>query len=135
MLNQILSAFYPILYAILTAIFAFVGNALIKVIPHVIDFVVAHVGLTNYLKTRTIAFDIWNIVEEHFRVNELISDTVQSKITMFDSLIKQKIPGITEEEIYSVRQAIAGELNKDKPLVIKAVEAPTITEVKVEPTA
>ena len=46
-----------------------------------------------------------------------------TKIIMFEDLIKQKVPGITDAEIESIRQAIAGEFNKDKPLAIKAIKA------------
>lgn len=47
--------------------------------------------------------DIWNVIEEHFRLNEIIGDTVQAKIVMFTSLIKQKIPGITDANIELLR--------------------------------
>ncbi|MGH4122269.1 MAG: hypothetical protein ACREV6_05005, partial [Clostridium sp.] len=73
---------------------------------------------------KLVAMDIWNIVEEHFRLNEIIGDTVQAKITLFETLIKQKVPGITDLQIENFRQAIAGEVNKDKSLIIKAIEQP-----------
>ncbi|MFL0245539.1 hypothetical protein [Candidatus Clostridium stratigraminis] len=110
---QILS---PALNAILIAILGIIGREVVKVVPKVIDLIVAKIGLTNYQKTKAIAWDVWNVVEEHFRINEIIGDTIQAKVTMFQSLIKQKIPGITDADIDAFRQAVAGEFNKDKAL-------------------
>jgi len=132
MSNENIQLLTPIINIVLTAILALISKEIVKVVPKVIEFIVAKIGLTNYQKTKAIAWDIWNIVEEHFRINEVITDTVQAKVTMFQSLIKQKIPGITDVEIETVRQAIAGEFNKDKPAIVQAIEQP-IEEVKVTP--
>ena len=131
-MNEFLTIFYPILWAFLVGFLAYVGKEVVKLVPKVIDFVVAKIGLVNYQKTKSIAWDIWNLIEEHFRINQLIGDTVEAKITMFETLIKQKVPGITDANIELFRQAVAGEVNKDKPLIIKAIEDP-ISEVKVTP--
>lgn len=37
---------------------------------------------------------------------------------MFETLIKDKVPGIPAYEIQTIRQSIAGEFNIDKPLII-----------------
>lgn len=115
---------YPILLAILTGLLGYLGKEVVKLVPKLVDFVVLKISLTNYTKSKLLALDVWNVVEEHFRVNEIIGDTVQAKIILFETLIKQKVPGITEKEIETFRQAIAGEFNKNKPLVIKAIEDP-----------
>jgi len=123
-MQDFLSILYPVLLTILTGFLGYIGKEVVKLAPKLIDFVVAKIGLTNYTKSRLVALDVWNIVEEDFRLNELIGDTVQAKQIMFKTLIKQKIPGITDANIELFRQAIAGEFNKDKPLVIKAIENP-----------
>jgi hypothetical protein len=125
MSNQTIQLITPILNVIIVAILGYLGKEVVKVLPKVIEFIVAKIGLTNYQKTKAIAWDVWNVVEEHFRINEIIDDTVQTKVTMFQTLIKQKIPGITDAEIETVRQAIAGEFNKDKPAVVQAIGQPT----------
>ncbi|MCB2310632.1 hypothetical protein LGL55_05785 [Clostridium tagluense] len=126
---------YPILLTILTGFLGYLGKEVVKLAPQLVDFVVAKIGLTNYQKSKLIAMDIWNVTEEHFRLNKIIGDTVQAKVTMFTSLIKQKIPGITDAQIENLRQAVAGEFNRNKPLVIKAIEeaAPIVNVVAVTP--
>lgn len=113
-MQDFLSIFYPILLTFLTGFLAYVSKEVVKITPKLIDFVVAKVGLTKYQKSKLVAMDIWNVVEEHFRVNQIISDTVQAKITMFKTLIKQNIPSITDADIELFRQGIAGEFNKNK---------------------
>jgi hypothetical protein len=132
MSNELLQLLTPALNTILVAILGIIGREIVKVVPNIISLLVAKIGLTNYQKTKAISWDIWNVVEEHFRINEVIGDTIQAKVTMFQSLIKQKIPGITDAEIETVRQAIAGEFNKDKPAVVQAVENP-VQEVQITP--
>ncbi|MCB2297817.1 hypothetical protein [Clostridium tagluense] len=117
---------YPILLTILTGFLGYLSKEVVKLVPQIVDFVVAKIGLTNYQKSKLVAVDVWNVIEEHFRLSEIIGDTVQAKIKMFTSLVRLKIPGITDEQIENLRQAVAGEFNKNKPLIIKAFEEPTV---------
>lgn len=117
-MQDFLQIFYPILLTFFTGFLAYIGKEVVKLTPKLIDFVVAKIGLTNYQKTKAIAWDIWNLIEEHFRISQIVGDTVNAKITMFETLIKQKVPGITDSEIETVRQSIAGEVNKDKSIII-----------------
>lgn len=126
-MNDFLSIFYPILFTFLTGFLAYAGKEVLKFTPKIIEYLVAKIGLTNYQKTKAIAWDIWNVIEEHFRLSQIVGDKVQVKIAMFETLIKQKVPGITNDEIETIRQSIAGEFNKDKPLVIKAIEKASTT--------
>ncbi|MBU3160666.1 hypothetical protein KPL37_13015 [Clostridium frigoris] len=121
-MNDFLSIFYPILFTFLTGFLAYVGKEVLKFAPKVAEYWVAKIGLTNYQETKAIAWDIWNVVEEHCRLSQVVGDKVQVKVTMFETLIKQKVPGITNAEIEIIRQSIAGEFNKNKPLIINATE-------------
>lgn len=128
-MQDFLTILYPVLLTILTGFLGYIGKEVVKLAPKLIDFIVLKIGLTNYTKSKLVALDIWNIVEEHFRLSEFIGDTVQFKITLFETLIKQKIPSITDIEIETLRQAIAGEVNKDKPIMLTALANPiTIAE-------
>ncbi|MBZ9635569.1 hypothetical protein [Clostridium sp. FP1] len=117
---------YPILLTILTGFLGYLGKEVVKLVPKLVDFIVAKIGITNYTKSKLVALDVWNIVEEHFRLNEIIGNTVQAKIKMFTALVRLKIPGITDEQIENLRQSVAGEFNKNKPLIVKAIEDPVI---------
>jgi len=119
--NQILSIIYPILLSLLTALLAWTGKCIVKVTPRLVDLVVLKIGKANYEKLLATGWECWHIVEENGRIAALI----ESKVKDFESLMKRKNPGITDEQINDIRQAIAGEFNKDKPAIVKTVEAPT----------
>jgi hypothetical protein len=120
----------PILNFVLVGVLGYIGKQIAKVVPVVIEFIISKVGLTNYQKCKSVAWDIFNEVEEHFRLSDVVGDKVQAKILMFETLIKQKIPGITDEEIQSFRQSIAGEINKNKQVVQQAASyAETVVSV------
>jgi len=121
-INQILSVVYPILFTFLTGFFVYIGKEAVKLTPAVVEFIVTKIGLTNYTRIKLIGLDIWNIIEEQSRLDPIIGDTVQSKIKEFETRIKIKVPGITDSQIEDLRQAIAGEFNKDKDPIIKAIE-------------
>ena len=123
-MDNFLTILYPVLLTILTGFLGVLGREVTKLAPDIIEFVAAKIGLVKYQKGKLVALDVWNVIEEHFRINNIIGDTVQAKITMFETLIKQKIPSITDADILLFRQAIAGEVNKDKPIIIKAIEQP-----------
>lgn len=126
---DIVQVITPILNVALVAILGYLGKEVVKIVSKLAEFIVAKIGLTNYTKAKTIAEDIFNKVEEDGRIGKLAN----SKIAEFEKLIKVKIPGITDSEIELLRQAIAGEFNKDKPTIVQAIDKP-VQEVTVKPT-
>lgn len=64
--------------------------------------------------------DVWNIVEEEFRTK--VSPIAESKAEMFDRLLLQKVPGLKENQLKEIRQALAGEVNKGKEAIKKMSE-------------
>lgn len=134
-INEFLSIFYPVLFTFLAGFLAYVGKQLIKVAPELVAYVVAKIGLTNYQKVKAVGWDIFKAIEEDGRLGKLVN----SKIDEFENRITQEFPSITKDKIEAVRQAIAGEYNRDKPVVEKAIEqvvtvAPTIKYVSTDGT-
>ncbi|MCB2300414.1 hypothetical protein [Clostridium tagluense] len=121
-MKDLLNVIYPMLFAVLTGVLAYIGREAVKLVPKVIDLVVAKVGLANYNKIKLIGLDVWHLIEEDKRLGKL----KDSKITMFENLIKEKVPGITDADIKLIRQAIAGEINKDKPVIEKIIEVAAV---------
>ena len=64
-----------------------------------------------------VAKEVWNIVEEKFRITENAKATLGSKMDMFDNLLLAKLPGLTKEDLENLRQSIAGEVNKGKEAI------------------
>lgn len=131
LLNQITPVLTTTLIAIIVAIVGYLGKEVVKLVPLLIDNIVAKIGLAKYQQDKMFAQDIWHIVDEHFRVEQIVGDTIQAKITLFRSLIKRKIPAITDLQIENLRQAIAGEVNKNKALIIKNINEPN-SEISID---
>lgn len=136
MKEQLISQIVPILIAcivgILAVIIKAIGNAIIAFIKVKQEEVIKRIGQAKYAEEIGIAHDIWLIVEEHFRINKTIENVTSEKIILFDKLLLEKIPYLTQKDIDFLRQTIAGEFNGWK------VNYPTTegtTTAESEPTA
>jgi len=116
--TQIVSSLQTVLIAILIALIGYIGKRVVEVVPKLVDLTVAKIGLAKYTKTKAIATDIFNKVNEDGRLGTLVN----SKSDTFVALIRAKIPSITDEDIDLLKQSLAGEYNKDKPLVVETVK-------------
>lgn len=74
----------------------------------------------NYINT---AKRIWGIVDENFRISKNIEDKLVSKADEFDKLLLAKFPELSQEDITELRQAVAGEVNQGKDVVLNQIDA------------
>lgn len=84
-----------------------------------------------------VAKQVWNIVEENFRITETIEDKIASKADTFDQMLLAKFPELTQSDITELRQAVAGEINAGKDAVLSEANAlkqqqDTITKLTAE---
>lgn len=127
MINTILAQITP---DILTALGVSVAGFLVAVIKKVgdsgINYLESHRGLieqklqlTKHQQEIETAKEVWNMVDEKFRISDDLKDVVKSKADEFDKILLSKIPYLTPNEIADIRQAIAGEINKGKDELFK----------------
>ncbi len=69
----------------------------------------------NYI---TVGKAIWNVVDENFRISKTVEEKVLSKADQFDKLLLTKFPELSQDDVAEIRQAIAGEINQGKAVVI-----------------
>ncbi|CUU45484.1 hypothetical protein [Clostridium beijerinckii] len=69
----------------------------------------------NYI---TVAKQIWNEIDETFRISTSIEEKLQSKTDLFESKVLAKFPELKKEDIDSLRLAIGGEVNQGKQVVL-----------------
>lgn len=98
-LNQILT----ILGTALVAILAVVIPALAKLVGVYVNTLIekkkAEIGNDTYEANKKLAIDIARVIEERFRLGELVN----SKAEEFEKIILEKIPYITKEQIDELR--------------------------------
>lgn len=69
-----------------------------------------------------VAKQVWNIVEENFRITESVEKKLSSKADEFNKIMLNKFPELTISDISELRQSIAGEVNKGKDAVLENSE-------------
>lgn len=108
-----------------------VGNAAIDLFNKKKEAVTNQIGIDKYNANLEIAKNVWNQVDEEFRITSTLTKTIESAQAMFAEKILKVIPGLTLDEIEHLRQAVAGELNKGKDAITAPVEVKqTVTPVK-----
>lgn len=113
-INQIVPIITTAIVSILVYIIKRIGDAVIELLvtkKKEVDLKIASSGHEKELNT---AKEVWNIVEEKFRINENCSLILGSKSDEFNKLLLSKIPGLTQTDLNYLRQAVAGEVNKYK---------------------
>ena len=69
-----------------------------------------------------VAKQVWNVVEENFRITESVEKKLSSKADEFNKIMLDKFPELTISDISELRQSIAGEVNKGKEAVLENSE-------------
>jgi len=136
MFQMIINTAVPILVtaavSILVAIITAVGTAAFKLIVEKIKAVKVKVGADKFDAWLKAAKATYLLVDEKFRITPALTKTFESAQAMFTVEFKKIYPAITDEQIETVRQAIAGEINKGKADIVAEIEPTTPTST--EPT-
>jgi hypothetical protein len=127
MLNQILEALMTALVALLLVLIPIFGT-------HLTNFIVTKFKGQKYANAMNFARNAWGIVEEYFRTNSGTVATIEGKINLFETELLKVLPYATKDEIDHLRQAVAGEMNKGKAVILApSVAEPIITVVSIAP--
>lgn len=116
-INPILEAAGIGVIGVLVAIIKAVGDITIQYIAKKKETVEHNLQLDKHKGDIETAKEIWNIVEEKYRITDNVKELVDSKAQAFDKMLLAKCPYLTESEITDIRQAIAGEINKGKAML------------------
>jgi hypothetical protein len=121
-LNQILAGVMPVVVTAIVGILVAIINSLGKVVEDFIktkkETLAVQIGTEKYNQQLAFAKSIYAIVEEYFRLNEVVGDKVAQKQEMFDKLLKEKIPYLTDSDLIHLRQAIVGQFNLGKEVIV-----------------
>lgn len=123
-ISQISQIITTIIVSILVFIIKKIGDAVIELLVTKKKEVELRIASSGHEKELTTAKEVWNIVEEKFRIQDNCTSLLKSKTHEFDRLLLNKIPGLTQEDLDYLRQAVAGEINKYKN--IEAANSVTI---------
>ncbi len=117
LINQIGPVVIAAVIGILGVTIKAVGNVIIELIQKKKEEVEQKLEIEKHQQELATAREIWNIVDEKYRITDKVEDLIKSKADDFDKLLLDKIPYLTNDEVQDLRQTIAGEINQGKKLL------------------
>lgn len=126
LISQIAPILATAIVSILVAIIKKVGDALIELLITKKKEVELRITSNGHETELNTAKEVWNIIEERFRITENCTSALASKADEFNKLLLSKIPGLTQSDLDYLRQAVAGEINKYKN--IESVQSTAVTD-------
>jgi predicted metal-dependent phosphoesterase TrpH len=139
LISQIAPIAATAITAILVAIIKTIGGAAVEVLAKKKEQIEQAIKASGHKQDLQTAKEVWNIVEEKFRITEDAETLLSSKANEFNNLLLQKIPGLSQQNLDDLRQSIAGEVNAGKAAVLSKDDAikqlqDTNTNLKAENT-
>ncbi|ABR35507.1 MULTISPECIES: hypothetical protein [Clostridium] len=119
LINQILPIVDTSVVAILAVIIKQVGNSIIDFFIQKKSEISQKIKINEHQEEINTAREVWNIVEEKFRITENATELLTSKADEFDKVLMERIPGLSKENLEFLRQTIAGEVNKGRDMLTK----------------
>jgi len=114
-----------------------IGDAVIQLINKKKEQTEQAINASGHEEDVKTGWETWNGIDEKWRITDKVETLLTSKGDEFINIMKKKIPGLTDDEIISIRQAIAGEVNKGKVSVLSQTDVinqqqDTINKLTVE---
>ena len=116
-LDPILSALAAAIALFLATIIKTLGDQLIQLIKIKVEATDQKLKASKYSEIYEDGKNIFYAIEEKYRVTDNIENLAKSKADLFDKMLLEKFPHLTERELTEVRQALAGEYNKGKAML------------------
>ena len=123
LISQIAPIAATAITAILVAIIKTIGGAAIEVLSKKKEQIDQAIKASGHEQDLQTAKEVWNIVEEKFRITENALEILKSKADEFNKLLLEKIPGLSQQNLDDLRQSIAGEVNAGKAAVLSKDDA------------
>ena len=102
-LTQVLPTIGVVLTAILVTIIKKIGNEAVEYISKKKEVVDQQLNSDKNKELLETAKQVWNIVEEKFRITESLEEFIGSKADEFDKLLLEKLPFLTESQVKELR--------------------------------
>ena len=118
LISQIAPIVATTIVAILVKLVYPIGDAAIQLFLKLKEEAEQRIKSSGHEEDLKTAKEVWNTIEEKFRITENATQILGSKADMFDKLLLNKIPGLTQQNLDDLRQAIAGEFNKGKAAIV-----------------
>ena len=103
-----------LIIAILVLIIKELRPHALELIEQAKTYLAIKIASSKYSQQYQFAINVWYRVEEDFKIDERVAQYFQSKAEYFDKLLLDKFPELTQSDLDTIRQSIAGSENIDK---------------------
>lgn len=135
MLKEILNVLEPTIISILGIVISALGAIAVSYIKSKRDAIVVKIGQDQYNHYIKVAGDVWGFVEEEFRIKGTVGKAIDDKIALFNAELLKRIPGLTQDQIDSLRQTIAGQVNKGREVILaESTQTDQAVQNEIQPT-
>lgn len=76
-----------------------------------------NIQTNGYKSTLDKAIEVWHIVDDKFRLTQNALEVFGSKEKLFEQIILQRIPGLTQKNVDDLRDTISGIVNQGRQAV------------------
>ncbi len=130
-MNEIMGTIDSAAVAVLIAIIGYVGNKLVQFIGQKKSALASKMGVAEYNHKLSIAKQCWKAVDEIFRITPELTKTQATATAHFAALMKERIPGLTDDEIKQLQAVVAGEINAGRTAVEAAAPEVSVSAVSL----
>ncbi len=123
LISQVVPVASTAIVAILVALIKVVGGATIEVLAKKKEEIEQKIKATGHEEELKTAKEVWDIIEEKYRITENAAQVLGSKSNEFDKLLLKRVPGLSQENLNDLRQAIAGQVNAGKQAILTKEDA------------
>ncbi len=106
--NQVISVFVQAVLVILGALVSYLTTVAVSYLTKKKEALIKQMGADQYNINYNIAKSIFFAVEQQFKS---MPKSGQQKADMFNNMLFNKVPGLTQDEIDHFREAVVGEVN------------------------
>lgn len=121
--SQVLPIIIQAIVTILGVVISTIGVIAVKYVQAKKTELINKIGKDKYNQEKAYALDIWNLVDEHFRISGISNVTIGEKVALFEKELLKKVPYLTQDELDSLRLSLGGVINKGKKAIVSDVEA------------
>lgn len=122
LISQIAPIAATAITAILCIVIRNIGKAGIELSAAKKKEVEQRIADNGYKSTLDKAHEVWKIVDDKFRITQNAIEAFGSKEKLFEQILLERIPGLTQKNIDDLRDTISGAVNEGRQALFVASE-------------
>ncbi|WP_160688296.1 cobalt ABC transporter permease [Clostridium sp. C2-6-12] len=130
LISQIAPIAATAITAILCVVIKNIGKAGIELFAAKKKEVEQRIENNGYKSTLDKALEVWRIVDDKFRLTQNAKEVFGSKENLFEQILIERIPGLTQKNIDDIRDTVSGIVNEGRQALTEDSKTQQLEELK-----